>query len=192
MGGEDEAGIPVGCKTMPLPAEWPAKDALRHWTSEEIDTLCNLGGAEANRAVKAGNEQLRRWLGEVGGAGSGAERVQDVEDRRLLWFVWAMEVVYSRAFRGLGGGGGGVLALGAQAGGLALGGFGVWNNEFVVMGVGGAVVVLGLAYNIVKGLRDKEVRRVATATRKRQRRAKKVPKEELFMQHRHFTPRRSG
>ena len=110
-------------------------------------------------AVKAGNEQLRRWLGEVGGSGSGVERVQDVEDRRLLWFLWAMEVVYSRAFRGIGGGGGGgILALGAQAGGLALGGFGVWNNEAAVMGVGGAVAAAGLAYNVFKGLRDKEVR----------------------------------
>jgi hypothetical protein len=87
-------------RDLPSPPPSTAADALRNWTDEQKDVLLasdqNPAGQRLLDLLRQQDELWRRKYDDVvGGRGSGSTT-------QLTWeqFVWAMEVVHSRAFCG--------------------------------------------------------------------------------------------
>ena len=156
----DSSGLPLSCSSSPLP-QWTSPSSLRHWSASERSYLIECCGPVGERAVKSAIDQLQSWVKISGSDPTGILNTDDIKDNRTLWFVWAMEAVNSRAFRGVGGVKNGRLvaaALIAQGLGLASGCVGVGFDEFSMVAGGGVAFFIGLGVNIFKGLRNpKEV-----------------------------------
>ncbi|GMH59334.1 hypothetical protein TL16_g02807 [Triparma laevis f. inornata] len=150
----DSFKIPESCNSEPLP-NWTAPNSLRHWTPEERSYLVEACGSRGQRALDASVKQLRSWIELTGSPSSNISSTFDIKDNRVLWFVWAMEAVHSRAFMGIAGvenSGAVTAALVAQGLGLVSGCAGVGFDEFPLVVVGGVAFAVGLGFNVFKGL----------------------------------------
>ena len=96
------ANLDPSCKSYPS----TAPDALRHWTSEQKSLLEQ--SEKGKRLLKAEHQQQVKWMNKYDAMPAGEKEQISKDD-----FLWAMEAVHSRAFRGdfgaLDGGEGGPL-----------------------------------------------------------------------------------
>ena len=96
------ANLDPSCKSYPS----TAPDALRHWTSDQKSVLEQ--SEKGKRLLKAEQEQQVKWINKYDALADEEKQQLSKED-----FLWAMETVHSRAFRGdfgaLDGGEGGPL-----------------------------------------------------------------------------------
>ena len=183
-GGETRVGGPL--KDVPdvfnglqVP-QWCSPSSLRHWGATEREALVASWGVRGEKAVSMSNAQLKNWVSiadkprTLPAANDEPEfsSIQELENalsgsenkNKILWFVWAMEAVHSRAFVGIptkasavasqlkGVGLQGLGALIAIAGATSFSGI----TSNAIEGVGGAVFIVGAVLTASSALEGTE------------------------------------
>jgi hypothetical protein len=83
------ANLDPSCKSYPS----TAPDALRHWTSDQMSLLEQ--SKKGKKLLNAEKQQRTKWRGKYDALSESVKQNTSLSD-----FVWAMEAVHSRAFRG--------------------------------------------------------------------------------------------